>query len=177
VSHASVHLRSGSVASSKAVARTSTVPSFAAAVRLGHARAHGTTTAVQARDVRSSNRLVARLARAVRPSAASAPLVGLAVPRSFVSLALRSTAAPGCLGRAGIGFAHAGCAGALRLQAVSKAVLVCARRAFVHRCWPNWSVEATSNGGPQWLASSTAVAPLAAPHLQRWASQVPDPPA
>jgi len=107
-------------------------------------------------------------------------------PQTFVSLALRSTAAPGRWFGAGTGFARAGGVGALGCQ--GNACIGCPRTDGAGACAlghkheytsagsegcafstqrPNPSVERTSNGGAHWRAPSKSVAPLAAAHLKR----------
>jgi hypothetical protein len=93
------------------------------------------------------------------------PQAELVMPRSFISLALRSTAAPGHWGRAGFGFAHAGGIGALGHLARIQVLLT--REAVLSTVRPNPSVDGTHNGGARLLASATSVAPSCAPHVKR----------
>jgi len=108
------------------------------------------------------------------------------MPLGCVSLALRSTAAPGC-GRVGTGFARAasigapGCQGKSELAAVGRevsscigAVVAAEEKASVGRgrlesSWvrPNPSVERTHNGGARLFAPSRSEAPLCAAHVKR----------
>jgi hypothetical protein len=148
------------------------------------------------RTASSTPTSLATSARAVRPSAASAPLVRLGrrpyarncpnaessltqslntkdkqprdrsvMPRTCVSLALRSTAAPGRWGRAGIGFAHAGGVGALGYGVTQREIQVGPAVSSPARSNP--SVEGTHNGGARWLASAASAAPSCAPHVKR----------
>jgi hypothetical protein len=88
------------------------------------------------------------------------PGVRAVAPHSRGSLALRLSAAPGTLGRAGIGFAHATTAGAFG-QGTSAAIEV---RGGVRPSngASNPSFKRTHNGGPRLLASSSSAAPLCA---------------
>jgi hypothetical protein len=76
---------------------------------------------------------------------------------SFVSLALRSTAASARSVGGGIGFAHAASVGLLRHQPVGKVCCGSARWVVTHQ--PNPSIEGTSNSKLRLLS--------AAPHLKR----------
>ena len=139
---------------------------------------------------------LAASARAVRPSAASAPLVRFGrrpyarkcsnsefplkqslnsknnqrrgrpvMPRTCVSLAPRSTAAPGSWGRAGIGFAHAGGVGALGHGISQRKIQVGPAVSSPARSNP--SVKRTHNGGARLLAPPASAAPLCAAYLKR----------
>jgi hypothetical protein len=87
------------------------------------------------------------------------------MPRTCVSLALRSTAAPGCSGRAGTGFARAGSAGALGHGVTQREIQT--GRAVSSPARSNPSVDGTHNGGARLLASATSAAPSCAPHVKR----------
>jgi len=87
------------------------------------------------------------------------------MPRTCVSLALRSTAAPGCSGRAGIGFAHAGGAGALGHGITQREIQTGPAVSSPARSNP--SIEGTHNGGARLRASATSAAPSCAPHVKR----------
>jgi hypothetical protein len=93
------------------------------------------------------------------------PQAKLVMPRSFISLALRSTAAPGHWGRAGIGFAHAAGDGAFGHHAQMQVLLM--REAVLSTVRPNPSVDGTHNGGARLLASAKSAAPSCAPHVKR----------
>jgi hypothetical protein len=85
--------------------------------------------------------------------------------RSCNSQALRSTAAPGCSGRAGTGFARAGGVGAFGHGVTQRETQ--AGQAVSSPARSNPSVEGTHNGGARLLASATSAAPSCAPHVKR----------
>jgi hypothetical protein len=87
------------------------------------------------------------------------------VMRSCNSLALRSTVAPGCSGHAGIGFAHAGGAGALDHGITQREIQT--GQAVSSPARSNPSIEGTHNGGARLRASSPSAAPSCAPHVKR----------
>jgi len=87
------------------------------------------------------------------------------MPRTSVSLALRSTAAPGRSGRAGIGFARAGGAGALGHGITQREIQTGPAVSSPARSNP--SIEGTHNGGARLLASATVAAPLRSGYLKR----------
>jgi hypothetical protein len=78
----------------------------------------------------------------------------------------RSTAKRGCNANACIGFLCTGGAGAYALGYEHELTVV-SRQSSWFTARPNWSVEATANGGSRLLASSAVAAPSAAPHLKR----------
>jgi hypothetical protein len=80
------------------------------------------------------------------------------------SSALRSRARQSNAGRAATSFARGGGAVVLAGEVTQRRM----RAGFGASCpRPNPSVEGTNNGGPQFHASATSVAPLFAPHLKR----------
>ena len=87
------------------------------------------------------------------------------MPRLCVSLALRSTAAPGRWGRAGIGFAHAGGVGALGYDNTQRKIQMGLAVPSLARSNP--SVKRTHNGGAQLRAPSASAAPSCAAYLKR----------
>ena len=85
--------------------------------------------------------------------------VGAFTLHSFVSLALRRTAAPGRRVGGGTGFARAASVGPLRHQPVAKVCCGSSRWAVASGHQPNPSIEGTSN---IWLRQLSA-----APHVKR----------
>jgi len=107
-----------------------------------------------------------RISTAVNPKHKQPRLCPL--PQGWsLSLALRSTAAPGPQVGPGTGFARAAGAGRFKQRTVSKRGLHSARLAVAHGPKPNPSIERTSNGGARWFAPSRSVTPLAAAHVKR----------
>jgi hypothetical protein len=93
------------------------------------------------------------------------PGVPSVMPRSCSSLALRSTAAPGCSGRAGTGFARAGGVGALGHGISQREIQT--GQAVSSPARSNPSVKRTHNGGAQLRAPSALAAPSCAAYLKR----------
>jgi len=93
------------------------------------------------------------------------PQLSFTMLRSCISLALRSTAAPGRWGRAGTGFARAGGGGAFAHAA--KPMLMTLGMLVCSSVRPNPSVERTHNGGARLLAPPALAAPSCAAHLKR----------
>jgi hypothetical protein len=87
------------------------------------------------------------------------------MPRSCNSMALRSTAAPGCSGRAGTGFARAGGVGALGHDITQREIQT--DQAVSSPARSNPSIEGTHNGEARLRASATSAAPSCAPHVKR----------
>jgi hypothetical protein len=83
------------------------------------------------------------------------------------SRALPQAAEPGPQGSAGTGFARAGCAGALRRQAVPHIGAQASTAEASSTLWPNPSFERTATGGRHWRASRHSSAPVSAAQLQR----------
>ena len=93
------------------------------------------------------------------------PGISSVMPRSCISLALRGTAAPGCSGRAGTGFARAGGVGALGHGITQREIQTGPAVSSPARSNP--SVKRTHNGGARLLASPASAAPLCAAYLKR----------
>jgi len=87
------------------------------------------------------------------------------MPHLRIALALRSTAAPGRLGRAGTGFARAGGAGAFVYCISQREIQV--GQAVSSPARSNPSIEGTHNGGALLFAPSPLAAPSCAPHVKR----------
>ena len=112
----------------------------------------------QPRGVGSAHRVVPRMNQPL--NAPYEPCeAGVRTSHSFVSPALRSTAASARNVGAGIGFSHAASVGLLRHQPVGKAWCGSARWAVASGHQPNPSIEGTSNSKLRLLS--------AAPHLKR----------
>jgi len=146
-----------------AAARASSLAASARAVRPSAASALSVRLGRRQSACASSN-AVSSLKQTVNTTITQ-PGVPSVMPRSCSSLALRSTAAPGCSGRAGTGFARAGRVGALGHGITQREIQTGPAVSSPARSNP--SVKRTHNGGAQLLASATSAAPSCAAYLKR----------